>query len=41
MVAQWIAPVVGAGLNWLAGRDASKAQTAANEANIAAAAANG
>ena len=40
MVAQWSAPVVGAGLNWLAGRDASKAQTAANEANIAAAAAN-
>ena len=36
----WIAPVVGAGVNWLAGRDASKAQTAANDANIAAAAAN-
>ena len=32
--------LIEAGVNWLAGRDASKAQTDANQSNIAAQAAN-
>ena len=36
----WLPAVASAGANWLAGRDASKAQTDANQANIAAQAAN-
>ena len=39
-IMSWLPSVASAGANWLAGRDASKAQTDANQANIAASAAN-
>ena len=39
-IMSWLPGVASAGANWLAGRGASKAQTDANQANIAASAAN-